>query len=105
MDRPGDADQQNDWPAYAVLLRAFRGHGRRVGHRGSGAGDAVAGELNPLAMSHTPMHTSHRPPGIEEARPKPDPMNSDSMPTKMIAYPTRPQMAKSRGTNFALYNV
>src|SRR6266568_4009621 len=83
----------------------FRGQGRRVAHRGAGAGDAVAEELNPFAISHTPTKTSHKPPGIEEARPNPDPMNSDSMPTRMTAYPIRPQIARSRGTSFALYNV
>ena len=62
-------------------------------------------ELNPLAISHTPMNTSQRPPGSEETRPRPDPMTSDNIPKRMIAYPIRPQTAKNRGTNFALYNV
>src|ERR671921_236215 len=70
-----------------------------------GGSGTVAGGLNPLTISHPPMNTSHRPPGIEETRPRPDPMTSDTIPKKIMAYPTRPQMAKSLGTNFARYNV
>ena len=66
---------------------------------GTGAG------VNPFTISHTAMNTSHRPPGIEEARPRPEPMTSEIIPQKMIAYPTRPQIASGRGTSLALYSV
>ena len=69
------------------------------------AWETNAEELNPFTINQPPVNISHKPPGSEEARPKPDPIISDSIPTKMMAYPTRPQIARTRGTNFALYNV
>src|ERR1044071_2527261 len=65
--------------------------------------EAMTGELNPLVISHTPTNTSHSPPGMEERSPRPDPMTADNIPTKMVAYPTRPQTASHRGANCALY--
>ena len=47
--------------------------------------EANADELNPLAISHTPMNISHKPPGSEERSPKPEPITADSIPTKMTA--------------------
>src|SRR5918994_5176294 len=58
--------------------------------------------LNPLAMSHTPMNTSHRPPGIAWIVSRLNPRTSTTDPQRMTAYPTRPQTARIRGTNFAL---
>jgi hypothetical protein len=64
--------------------------------------DGMAGKLNPLAINHTPMNSSHRPPGIAwiELKLKPRTCNTD--PHSRIAYPIRPQTAKSRGTNCVL---
>src|ERR1044071_2124991 len=67
--------------------------------------ETTAEELNPLTISHTPMNTSHKPPGREERSPRPDPMTADSMPTRMVAYPTSPQTDSQPGTSFALNNV
>ena len=63
------------------------------------------GSLNPLTISHTPINTSHKPPGIEETSPRPDPITADTIPQKMEAYPTRPHKASNCGTSFVLYNV
>src|SRR6186713_254082 len=62
--------------------------------------DGICDEvLNPLAINHTPMNSSHRPPGMAwiEFRLRPRTCNTD--PNSRIAYPMRPQIAKSRGTN------
>ncbi len=59
--------------------------------------ETSADELNPFIISHTPMNTSHRPPGIEEISPKPDPIISEIIPQKMITYPTMPHTAIQRG--------
>src|SRR5215218_5982037 len=57
---------------------------------------------NPLAISHTPMNISHRPPGIAWIVSRLNPRTSTTDPPRMTAYPTRPQTAKNRGTNFDL---
>src|SRR5687767_12009221 len=64
--------------------------------------EANADGLNPLAISHTPMNTSHRPPGIAWIVSRLNPRTSNTDPPRMTAYPTRPQTAKSLGTNFDL---
>src|SRR5690349_14118160 len=66
-----------------------------------GAWETNADALNPLTISHTPTTTSHRPPAYEERSPRPEPMTAEAIPHKMIAYPSRPQMASHRGTNLA----
>src|ERR1035437_5208640 len=63
------------------------------------------GSLNPLTISHTPINTSHKPPGIEETSPSPDPIIADTIPQKMVAYPTMPHKASHCGTSLVLFNV
>src|SRR5687768_594719 len=66
-----------------------------------GAWETNADALNPMTISHTPTTASHRPPAYEERSPRPDPKTAETIPHKMIAYPSRPQTASQRGTNFA----
>jgi hypothetical protein len=84
-------------------------HGVALPRRGDvTTGDEMVGSeggcdelLNPLTISHTPMNSSQRPPGMAwmELRLKPRTCNTD--PDSRIAYPMRPQTARSRGTNCA----
>ena len=61
----------------------------------------IADGLKPLAISQMPKKISNRPPGIVATRPVPaKPRSSSTHPAARIAYPTRPQIAKNRGTRF-----
>src|SRR5680860_1088157 len=64
--------------------------------------DGTGEALNPLAISHTPMNTSHRPPGMAWIESRLNPSTSSTDPNRIVAYPTKPHTATSLGTNCAL---
>src|SRR4051812_36345456 len=102
---------QPDEPPAPLTLAERHGPGSHAAGAGAGAGagadaavrpEGAGEELNPLAISHTPMNNSHRPPGIVWSRLRLNPRTSNTDPHRRIAYPTRPQTPTSRGTNCVL---
>src|SRR6266567_4556952 len=80
-------------PAIGVAVNVFhtRGPQAAAGEATTGVVDETvrfegAGELlNPLAISHTPMNSSHRPPGIVWMRLRLKPITSNTDPPRMTA--------------------
>ena len=62
-----------------------------------GGSRVMAEGLNPLTISHTPMNTSHRPPGMAWTEFSWNPRICRTDPSRMTAYPTRPHTARGRG--------
>ena len=60
---------------------------------------------NPLAISHTPMNTSHSAPGMACIELSWNPRISNTYPQSRTAYPARHHPARKRGTSWLRQNA